>query len=88
MKKTKMHSGIRVIMLLLLTVEQHLIIHDCFIADSNPGPTSEWFFENLTDLQRKLFLGASRKHGVPRLMQVPDNGACSNSSKSTSLPPG
>ncbi|XP_068452285.1 uncharacterized protein [Clinocottus analis] len=30
------------------------------------GPTSEWFFEDLEDLQRKLFLGASKKYGVPR----------------------
>ncbi|KAG8011851.1 hypothetical protein GBF38_004212 [Nibea albiflora] len=29
-------------------------------------PTNEWFFEDLTDLQRKLYLGASKKHGVLR----------------------
>ncbi|XP_071339549.1 uncharacterized protein [Trachinotus anak] len=35
------------------------------------GPTNPWFFENLTDLQMKLFLGASKKHGVPRPSQTP-----------------
>ncbi|XP_010734267.3 uncharacterized protein LOC104922993 isoform X1 [Larimichthys crocea] len=29
-------------------------------------PTNEWFFEDLTDLQRKLYSGASKKHGVQR----------------------
>lgn len=66
------------------TIDYSLIV---LLPDSNPGPTSEWFFENLTDLQRKLFLGASKKHGVPGHMQVPGKGACSNSSESTSLPP-
>ncbi|TNN66559.1 hypothetical protein EYF80_023245 [Liparis tanakae] len=35
------------------------------------GPTSEWFFEDLEDLQRKLFLGASKKSGVPRTPCLP-----------------
>ncbi|XP_037634487.1 uncharacterized protein LOC119493351 isoform X1 [Sebastes umbrosus] len=34
------------------------------------GPTSEWFFEDLTDLQVKLFLGASKKSGVRRNSQT------------------
>ncbi|XP_031161619.1 uncharacterized protein LOC116054279 isoform X2 [Sander lucioperca] len=34
------------------------------------GPTSEWFFEDLTDLQWKLFSGASKKSGVPRNSQT------------------
>ncbi|XP_056232085.1 uncharacterized protein LOC130169397 isoform X2 [Seriola aureovittata] len=50
------------------------------------GPTNQWFFENLTDLQRKLFLGASKKHGVPRHYQMPVKSARHNSSESTSLP--
>ncbi|XP_032372733.1 uncharacterized protein LOC116690094 isoform X1 [Etheostoma spectabile] len=33
-------------------------------------PTSEWFFEDLTDLQMKLFSGALKKSGVPRNSQT------------------
>lgn len=40
------------------------------IIDPDPGPTSEWFFEDLTDLQWKLFSGASKKSGVPRNSQT------------------
>ncbi|GAA6226475.1 uncharacterized protein LOC119020119 [Lates japonicus] len=62
--------------------------HKVSQPDPNPGPTNKWFLENLTDLQKKLFVGASKKYGVPRSSLMPGKSACRNSSESTSLPPG
>lgn len=50
------------------------------MLNPDQGPTNEWFFEDLTDLQTKLFLGASKKSGVPRTTRH-------SQWESTSLPP-
>lgn len=61
--------------------------HKVSQPDPNPGPTNEWFLENLTDLQRKLFVGASKKYGVPKSSLMPGKSGRCNSSESISLPP-
>lgn len=38
--------------------------------DPDTVPNNTWFFEDLMDLQRKLFLGASKKSGVLRNFQT------------------
>ncbi|TKS78385.1 hypothetical protein D9C73_012789 [Collichthys lucidus] len=54
LKKHEIHSHIR---------GKHCECLHCHVCHV---PTNEWFFEDLTDLQRKLYSGASKKHGVQR----------------------
>ncbi|XP_033181251.1 uncharacterized protein LOC117152690 [Mastacembelus armatus] len=48
------------------------------------GPTSEWFFEDLMDLQRKLFLGGAKKYGIPKHSHMSGKNGCHNSPEPTS----
>ncbi|XP_005924550.1 uncharacterized protein LOC102293657 isoform X2 [Haplochromis burtoni] len=45
----------------------------CLLRKQFPqtGTTNKWFFKDLLDLQRKLFLGASKKSGALRKSQTP-----------------